>query len=77
MLSLSDYSTRNVEDSGSRREAAHGGSNGGPISGVNSIGSGIEVSASAIVQTGREESVSSTQRISGNDGSGNSKSVSG
>jgi len=58
---LSDYSTRNVEDSGSRRETAHGRSNGGPVSGVSSVGSGIEVCASDIVQTGREESVSSTQ----------------
>ena len=37
LLSLSNYSTRNKEDSGSRSETAHGGLTGGPVSGEGSI----------------------------------------
>ncbi len=73
LMSLSDCSGRNEEGSGPRRMESHGGSNGGPISGMSSGGTGTEVSASASVQSGRARSESNTQLISSNDGSGISK----
>ena len=51
---------------------AHGESNGGPISEMSSADPGIEVSASASVQSRREESENNTQLINRSDVSGSS-----
>ena len=51
---------------------SHGESNGGPISEMSSADPGIEVSASASVQSRREESENNTQLINRSDVSGSS-----
>jgi hypothetical protein len=61
LMSLSEFSERNVEGSGPERVGAHGESNGGPISGMSSGGTGTEVSASAIAASGSAGSEGNTQ----------------
>ena len=57
LLPLSNYSKRNLEESGSRSEMAHSGLTGGSVSGVGSVGSESGVSVSGVAQVLREEAV--------------------
>ncbi len=61
LMSQSDFSGRNEVGSCPEGVGAHGESNGGPISGMSSGGTGTEVSASAIASSGSAGSEGNTQ----------------
>ena len=74
LLPLSNYSMRNIEESGSRSETAHGGLTGGPVSGVGSVGSESGVSISGVVLVPSDEAVINVQRLRKNEEGGGGKS---